>query len=223
LLAKEAIDEDWRLPTFFTPSHKLTPQHFMRVLRDHYEDTVYDVTDGYRKGTPNATTERTICTSSTINSTVFQLRGHLPVEIGALMWISMRRPDGSVYVPWYCGIDDVPPMFSLGRAEEALATHFTEGATERPQPPSFATFADLCRRLEANYREVFPLVRRMRTTLEASFFELQPTVEATAAELHAKEPDLARDFLTSYTIGQTGKTIRAIDRLCEQLSAAPAR
>jgi len=223
LLAKNVVDEDWRLPTFFTPSRKLTPRHFMRVLRDHYEDTVYDVTDGYQKGTPNATTERTICTSSTINSTVFQLRGHLPVDVGSLMWISMRRPDGSVYVPWYCGIEDVPPMFALGRAKDALATHFAKGATKRPQPPSFAAFAELCRRLEANYREVFPQVRRMRSILEASFFELQPTIEATAAELHSKDPELARDFLTSYTIGQTGKTIRAINRLCERLSTTPAR
>ena len=218
LLAKGMIDEDWRLPTFFTPARKLRPEDFMRVLRDHYEDTIYDVTDGYRKGTPNATSERTICTSSTINSVVFQLRSNLPTAIGSLMWIAMRRPDGSVYVPWYAGIDDVPPHFATGRLDDALPNHFAEGAKDHPQPPAFAAFAAMCRTLEADYGDVFPQVLRARRLLEASFFELQPTVERTAKELHERDPTLARAFLTSYTIGQTGRAVRAVSRLHQKLT-----
>ncbi len=223
LLAAERIHEDWRLPTFVAPKEKLRPAHLMRVVRDHYEETPYDLTDGYRIGTPNGTEQRTICTSSTINSIVFQLRPSLPPAIGALAWISMRRPDGSVFLPWYAGIDDVPPFFALGDADRALETHFTQAARMRPQPPSFKVFADVCRTLEAGYGRCFPLVRATRERLEATFFDLQSTTERTALALHETDPARARAFLTAYTAGQTAVAIRAFEDLQRRLTAPPTR
>lgn len=223
LLAAEPVAEDWRLPAFVAPKEKLTPAHLMRVVRDHYEETVYDRTDGYRTGSPNATEERTICTRSTINSIVFQLRPKMPVAIGALAWISMRRPDGSVFLPWYAGIDDVPPFFALGDADRALDTHFTQAARARPQPPSFKVFADVCRTLEADYARCFPQVRATRERLEATFFALQRATEQTARELHDADPARARAFLTAYTAGQTGVAIRAFQDLHARLHAPATR
>ena len=43
---------------------KVAADALMAILRDHYEGTEYDATDGYKTGTPNRTKFRTICTAS---------------------------------------------------------------------------------------------------------------------------------------------------------------
>lgn len=221
LLAKEPVDENWHLPDFFAPKRKLTPADLMAVLRDHYEETDYDLTDGYRKGSPNRTAERTICTTATQNAVVFQLRANLPVEVGALMWIAMRRPDGSVFLPWYLGMRDAPPGFSHGDPARAFADHFEPIAKENGNPPAFRVFADLCARLGAAYGERFPAVKRMRDDLEGGFFRLQPKVERLTAWLMKTDRDEGLDFLTAYVFGQTVRAVQKAEALSRSFEQTP--
>lgn len=203
LLAATPVEEGWKLPAFVKARKKLTPADFMAVLRDHYEGTDLDPTDGYATGSPHRTGQRTICTHSTRNAVVFQLRSKLPVEIGALMWIAMSRPDAGVFMPWYLGIQDVPPGFSGDDATRAFTDHFSKAFARTESPEHYRVFADLNARLDRNYGDWIPEVKAMRDGLEQSCFSLQHHVEATALRLLEKDRGAALEFLTAYTTGQT--------------------
>jgi hypothetical protein len=221
LLADEPVKESWDLPDFVKPKKKLTPADLMAVLRDHYEGTEYDDTAGYTQGSPNRTAQRTICTAATVNSVVFQLRANLPVEIGALMWIAMSRPDGSVYLPWYYGMRDVPPGFADGDPATAFARHFDPAATSLGNPDSFQAFHDLCARLEDAYGARLPAVKRLRDELEGGFFRLQPDVERMSAWLLKSDRDKGLDFLTAYVFGQTVRAVQKAEALSQSFEQTP--
>ncbi|MBN2490774.1 MAG: C69 family dipeptidase [Planctomycetes bacterium] len=222
LLAEKPPEEGWDLPAFVSPQKKLAPADLMAVLRDHYEGTERDLTDAYRKGTPNRTAERTLCTDSTRNAVVFQLRADLPVEVGALMWVAMRRPDGSVFLPWYVGIREVPPGFADGDPATALAAHFAPEATRLGNPESFQVFHDLCDALDDAYGERFPAVRKLQDELERGFFRWQPEIERlVASTLRAGDREAARDLLTAYVLGQTARAVHRAGALAASFPQSP--
>ncbi|MCP5104548.1 MAG: hypothetical protein GY950_14275, partial [bacterium] len=95
-----------------------------RVLRDHYEDTEYDLTDNYKKGSPNFTKNRTICTKTTRYSFAAELREEVPPELAHRIWISFRRPDSNAYCPWYASIPAAPDGYTRGSSHAALYIHF---------------------------------------------------------------------------------------------------
>lgn len=225
LLAKEPPVEDWRLPAFFVPKKKLTPADLMAVLRDHYEGTPYDLTEGYRTGSPHATAERPICIAATRNGVVFQLRAHLPPAVGALMWIAMGPPDATVFLPWYAGVTAVPPGFAPPGLTPARAfeRHFDPAFRQGPQPEGYAALTAVAARLEEAYGERIQAVRSWQRRLERGFFALQPEVEAAAVRLHRRDPRLAAAFLTAYTAGQTARAVAGAKRLVAAFTAAPAR
>ena len=64
------------------------PADLMAILRDHYEDTEYDLTTP-EKPSPHHTDERTCCRMSTEYSLVAQSRNWLPASIGAVCWWAM--------------------------------------------------------------------------------------------------------------------------------------
>jgi dipeptidase len=206
LLSDDPVKLGPDLPAFVTPRKKLTPADLMAVLRDHYEGTELDRTDGYRQGNPNRTGERTICTDPTRNAVVFQLRADLPPEVGALMWIAMARPDGSIFLPWYVGMRDAPPGFSYGDPDTAFERHLKPEATARGNPAAYRVFVERCARLDDDYGKHFPAVRAAREKLEASFFRLQPSFEAEAKRLLAEDREAALDFITAYVYGQTARS-----------------
>jgi dipeptidase len=100
-------------PLAVVPGKKLTPRDIMALLRDHYEGTEYDLTQGYEKGSPHHTSERTICRMATDATTVAHLRGWLPPEIGGVLWLSVGTPCSSVYVPYYLGVPDFPEPYAF--------------------------------------------------------------------------------------------------------------
>ncbi len=229
LLAATPLKEGWKLPAFVKPRKKLTPADIMAVLRDHYEGTDLDPTDGYKTGSPHRTGQRTICTHSTRNAVVFQLRSKLPADIGALMWIAMSRPDAGVFMPWYQGIQDVPPGFSGANTARAFTDHFSKEYARADSPEHYRVFADLNASLDRNYGDWIPEVKAMRDDLEQNSFKLQPHVEATALRLFKKDREAAQAFLTAYTTGQTeiavdrARTLAARLRIRNPDSTAPEK
>jgi dipeptidase len=216
LLGKGEFEESWRLPTFVEPAKKLKVSDLMGVLRDHYEGTKYDTSESYSKCSPNSMGP-TICAGGTSFSTVFQLRGDMPPSIGAVMWISMCRPDASIYVPWYAGIQKIPLGLSEGRADDALRDHFDPAYKKLGQPTRFATVCDFGKRLGKVYGKFFPRLDKARDALEAELLRKQPEVDATARRLHQKDPQAALDYLTSYTLAQQSRAYRMIRKWSEEL------
>jgi len=86
----------------------------MAVLRDHYEGTEFDATDGYKTGTPNRTKFRTICTSSKINAFIVSLGAKRPEPLSVSLWLAMGKPDTTVFLPLYYGVESLPPGVGVG-------------------------------------------------------------------------------------------------------------
>ena len=112
-------------PLWIKPDEKLAVADVFDLMRDHYEGTDFDMTQGVDAGpygTPNRwrpmgwevdgehyTWERPISTQQTGFSMVTQSRGWLPDPVGGLTWYGVDDTWFTCYVPLYCGIDAVPP------------------------------------------------------------------------------------------------------------------
>lgn len=170
----------------------VTPQLVMTVLRDHYEGTEYDLTNGHRQGSPHQTDERTLCRLDTEVSTVIQARTKIgrwavPPEIGGIAWRAMGTPCTSVYSPWYLGSRDIPREYQAGDSQ------YTEGS-------AYWTARNLSRLVDMRYKsQVLQPIWGVRDAFEQGVFAMQPKIEATALQLYRWNPELARRYLSEYS------------------------
>ena len=183
-------------PLTVVPGKKLTPRDIMALLRDHYEGTEYDLTQGYKKGSPHHTSERTICRMATDATSVAHLRGWLPPEIGGVLWLSVGTPCSSVYVPYYLGVLGFPKPYTFL-------------SDEYDPENAFWVFNSLENLVDWNYGQkedpesggtrAIDSVAGFWKDFEDREFAIQPAVEKTALELSRKDPSMARAFLDTHS------------------------
>lgn len=195
LLAGKELPED-NNPLILIPQKKIIPRDIMRIFRDHYEGTEYDLTEGYKKGSPHHTTERVICTIYTDASTVAQLRNWLPPEIGAVLWLSTGTPCSSVYIPYYLGCQEFPhPYALLTKNYDRSNAYWTFNSLQNLVDRYYGKKM----KLEGKEIRAIDYVSGFWRDFEAKEFNMQAVVEKTALELYGKDKSMARDFLTSYS------------------------
>jgi len=193
------IDDDF--PFAFTPKKQLSPRDLMAVLRDHYEGTQFDQTNGYKNGNPYNLNRSTICAESTQNSFVAQLRNWLPVEIGAVVWLSQRRPDSQAFIPWYLGINKIPNGYAYGDYQSALKQHFNPPETIHEVTPAHAfwAFVMLAEKVDQNYGEAIHYVQKKWDAIEGDAFAKQAGFERKALGIYKNSPSEAKQLITIYT------------------------
>ena len=106
------IEDDY--PFAVKPAEKVTVEKLRAVLRDHYEGTPYDATDGYKVGTPNKTKYRTICTMTTVVSLIASLNAARPEPLSVSLWLTLGKPDTTVFLPFYYAGENLPEGLGLG-------------------------------------------------------------------------------------------------------------
>jgi len=166
-----------------------TARDLMKILRWHYEGTEMDKTDGYAISPHDrqATGRRPVCNLSTEVSSVAQLRGWLPAEIGGVLWLNMGTPCSGVYIP-----------YNMGTKEFALP--FTEAADKYSPDSAYWTFFDLTMMTDLNYEEFHEIVHSHWVAFEENALALQPAVDTQALVLYRQRgTDAASDFLTWYS------------------------
>ncbi len=164
----------------------IEPQHVIAVLRDHYEGTTYDLTGCYTNGSPHQTDERTLCSINSEVSVVCQLRGWLPVEIGALCWRAMATPCTSIFSPWYFGSQQIPTPYATG------SNVFTKKS-------AYWTFRMVSRYADVRYLVATGRIRKKFNEFEQKEFAAQAEVEQTAGVLYLQDRSRATDYLTKYS------------------------
>jgi len=210
------------LPFAVTPAHKLTPADLMIVLRDHYEGTPYDVTLN-KKGNPNSSFERTICTATTQHSTVTQLRTGLPPVVANVIWLSFGRPDVNTYVPFYASIPDVPRCYHFAPGqdtwENSFAHHFNPlpGTFDYQPDKAYWIFNDLENLMGLNYSKTIGEIQSIWKSQEKEAFELQPSIENTAIELLTGNRSTAEKFIRDYSFGRAQKALRKSKELTRKI------
>jgi dipeptidase len=124
LLAETRYELNDPFPFSFHPKSTVSRSMIYRVLRDHYEGTIYDHTQEYKYGSPNEMLISTICAQSNQYGFVAQLRGAIPVELGAILWVAPRRPDIHPFIPFYLGMEALPPSLAWNTYQYALSYQF---------------------------------------------------------------------------------------------------
>jgi dipeptidase len=185
---------------------KIDPQFVMTILRDHYEGTDYDLTNGHKKGSPHHTDERTLCRMDTEVSTVIQARTKkgqqdLPSDIGGISWRALGTPCTSIYTPWYLGSLKIPKEFQTG------TSHFTKNS-------AYWTARSLSNSVDMRYQsQVIDEVKITREQFEKKEFNDQAEVEDTALRIYNQDPDKAKAYLTEYSSNLAQKSLEIMNGL----------
>lgn len=200
-------ENTWELgrdyPFSTRPAKKVTAEALMAILRDHYEGTEYDATDSYKTGSPNRTKFRTICTASTINSFVASLSLRQPEPISISIWLALGKPDTTVFLPLYYGVEKLPPGAGLGTSahdyEVFYRQHFEDAEIRAAKGGLLNTAVlNLEKAVEANYGPMHNTLEKELFPAEKAFIEGRPKFEAEFIALYAKDKKKALQKLDDY-------------------------
>lgn len=208
-------------PLWIKPDRKLTRMDVVRIMRDHYEGTDYDMTKGIDAGpfgSPNRwrpitwkvdgvdyTWERPISTQQTGFSFVSQSRSWLPDPIGGVLWYGPDDSYFTCYIPFYCGIGAVPDSYSQGSLNE-----FSWNS-------AWWVFNFVANFANLKYSYMKEDIQKVQGELEANLEALQPTVEKTAVELSKTSPALLSSYLTDYSTSHAETAVKRYRELGELL------
>jgi dipeptidase len=205
-------------PFSFKPGKKVTAESLMNILRDHYEGTEYDDTDGYRLGTPNKTKHRCICTASTIVSFIASLNADRPEPISISLWIALGKPDTTVYLPLYYGVENLPQSAGLGADIHDYPLfykqHFDDAEWKARKDQLLHTNVLRLQKIaEADYAPMRERIDRECSPVEKEFVENKGKFESEISSLYAKDKKEAQRRLTAYVTGAFDKINNLYERI----------
>jgi dipeptidase len=209
-------------PFSVKPGTKLTADTLKAILRDHYEGTPYDATDGYKTGTPNRTKFRTICTASTINAFVVSLNAAKPDPIATLVWLAFGKPDTTVFLPIYYGVRTLPTGAGAGHDEHDYEIfrmqHFEDAEIKAGKADLLNTKVLALEKIaEVDYGPMRAKFVKDLFPLEIEFGKSGPKFEKEFLSFFRRDNTKAMKKLDAYEAAAFAKVIRAT----EKLTAAP--
>ena len=196
------------LPLWVKPDHKLSVRDVMQMMRDHFEGTPMDLSNGVGAGPfaapyrwrPMTWTidgkeylhERAVSTQQTGFSFVAQMRRALPGPIGGVLWFGVDDTYCTVYTPMYCGITQVPRSMAVG----------TGSWMDFTWDSAFYVFNFVSNWAYSRWSDMIRDVQLVQRELEGGFLARQPQGEQEALALWEQSPQRARDYLTRYSVEQ---------------------
>ena len=215
----EEGSEDY--PLFIKPARPLSVADVMGLMRDHYEGTPYDMTKGVDAGPFGSPLrardltfrvdggefmwERPISTQQAGFVVVNQMRSSLPDAVGGVSWFTPDEASTSCFTPLYCSID-------------ALPASYTNGDYRKFSWDSAWWVTNLVSNLAYDrWSRVFPDVHRAQVEQEGAILKMQPVIEESAAKLASVDPDMARAFLTNYSVSTADAVFRRWQGLAESI------
>ena len=204
-LGKDPNAED--MPLWIIPDRKLSVHDVEMGMRDHYEGTALalDTTNvgggiyqmPYRP-TPlqfkvdgkTYFNERPISTQQTAFSFVSQLRSWMPREIGGVIWFGNDDANMVAYTPVYCGKTVQPECYNTPDAD---AVTFSD-------KNAFWVCNWVSNMVYPRYSQIFPELKTLRDSLEASYFAQQADFEKKAMNLYATDKQAALRMLNDYSV-----------------------
>lgn len=210
-------------PLSVKPEQKLSVQDVIAFQRSAFENTVYDMTldpawmvpEGRDRmvKSPLASpfvsydmkkllrirSHRTIATQG--YGMVAQLRSWLPAAIGGVYWLYVDNPHVSTYVPIYAGVQKISPLYKTYDYAE-----FSEESARWA-----VDFVE--KLLHLKWQSAIQDLRNVRDPLEQSFFSQQADIENRALDLYKKNPEQAKEFLTTLTWERMQKVVEMYRKL----------
>lgn len=208
-------------PLWIKPDTKLSTRDVFSLMRDHYENTDYDMTKGIDAGpfgNPNRwrgitwkvddieySWERPISTQQTAYSMIAQLRDSLPDPVGGILWYGVDDTYTTCYTPLYCCIDAVPKSFDIGNIKS-----FSWDS-------AWWTFNIVANYASLKYSYIIKDIQAVQKDIEDHLLALQPAIEATAVELYRTNPGLMKRYLTDYSVSHDELTLERWRELANHL------
>jgi dipeptidase len=146
------------LPFSAGPAGPVNAGDLFRILRDHYEDTDYEVVADCPHMPARPLKAAVICNGSTNSGSVFVLRSDMPVEIGALWWLALYRPCTSPFLPLYLGLSETPGQLYYEADSEIFMEPGSIGQPDRDR--AFRVFRELALLVDMEYPDRIPVVRQ---------------------------------------------------------------
>lgn len=208
------------MPLYIIPDRKVSLQDMQARMRDHFEDTPFNMTSDpgmgpdsvpyrwrpmdYTVNGKNYCMERAIATQQTGWHFVSQSRANVPDPVGGILWFGTDDTNTSVYMPFYCSLTEIPEEVRVGNGD--LLTF---------SPTSNFWMTNWVANQAYNrYDLMIPDIRRVQGALEEGFIAeragkeaelialyeagntdaLQKAVNADAAKVAKKATDSYRDL-----------------------------
>jgi len=195
-----------RLPLWVKPDSAVTLQQVMAGMRDHYEGTPLDMRNDPGAGPFSLPyrwrpmefmvdsvlylNERAISTQQTGYSFVAQSRNWLPDPVGGIFWFGVDDTDGCVYVPMYCGINEIPKSYAWGNGSMITWS----------ETSAFWTFNQVNNWKYTRYNLIHPEIENYQREFESRFISETKTVDDQAGKLLLDNPAKGCDYLTAYSV-----------------------
>ena len=211
------------MPLWIVPNRKLTVADVQECLRDHYEGTPLDMTHDpgaglydspyrptplyYKVDSVSCFNERPIATQQSAFSWIAQMRGWLPRQVGGVMWWANDDGNMAAYTPVYCCATRQPLCYNTPGAD--CVTFSRDNA--------YWVCNWVANMVYPRYSLMFPSLKAVRDSLDASYRTLQPQVEAHAMELLRTDETAAVQLLTDYGCQKGDEMIARWNRLAEYL------
>ena len=206
-----------RMPLYIKPNHKVSAQELKDCMRDQYEGTPLDITQGPDAGPWNSKLrygslgfkldsvqywfERPIATQQTAWSFVAQMRGYEGANAGGIFWFGVDDAASTVYVPIYSTITEVPECFKEGN-----------GDMYNYSPTSaWWTYNIVANWAYTKYSAMMPDIKKVQTAWEDKFNAQVAVVDEAVATLNTEDKAA---WLTKYSILQAEDSHKAWQQLC---------
>jgi dipeptidase len=193
-------------PLYVKPDVKLDLPDILSLIRDHYENTGFDMTKNVAAGAfgnPNRprplnwelnendySFERTISTQQTAFTYIGQLRSFVPNDL-AVMWYSFDDTYTNCFIPVYIAATELPKPYTVGnirhydRNSMWWAFNFV------------SNFAKIC------YKPMVRDIKKIQNELETIFILEKDSIEKEVLKLPVEE---RKKILTDFTV-KTGEIV----------------
>ncbi|MFI3288162.1 MAG: C69 family dipeptidase [Rikenellaceae bacterium] len=199
-------DKAKRMPLWVKPTEKLDVADVAALMRDHYEGTVMDLTKQPGAGPfelpyrwklmtfevdgKEYVSERAISTQQTGWWYVGESRKNLPDEIGGLFWFGVDDTYTAPLTPYYASSTRIATALKEGN-----------GSMLEYSPTSLfwlvnrvSNFAYL------KYNYISKDILKAMSQWESARYAERETIDNIAMELYKKDPSLAVEYLTDYSV-----------------------
>jgi dipeptidase len=216
-----------RMPLWIKPNRKISNYDMMNFMRDHLEGTTLDMRKDIGAGSfglpyrwrpltwktsddpkaPEYCNERATSTQQTGFVFVAECRNWLPDPIGGIFWFGVDDASTTVFNPMYCGITEVPECFKVGNGD--MLTYSPTSAFWL-----FNTVANFC---YLRYDVMSADALKVQKQLESKYLSETENVDNAALKLFSQDENLARKYLTNYSVNIAQNTFTQWKALNEYL------
>ncbi len=213
-------DTEAVMPLWVKPDSALTVRDMQWAMRDHFEDTPFDMTQDIGAGPfkvpyrwrpmtftvdgTEYTHERAIATQQTGFTFVAQLRDQVPAPMKGILWFGVDDANTCVYVPIYCCVTEVPYCYAHGNGD--MLTLSWDAA--------FWVHNYVANQAYNRYSQMIPDIRRVQNSLEDA---MEQAVAETEAQVMSLPADRQRRELSMFSDYWANRATREFKQLGDYL------